>query len=253
MLATLLSWFRDTGRFLASHPGPLALVVTGLLGGVISGLPVGDAMFTYMWRNPSFCDDCHVHDFANEACFRSVHGGVTTCHDCHKVPVRHYPRNLWVTVFDTHETRSDIPTPHLPLVVCGQCHLSTQEEEPLTGPLTDEDRKHVVKIDDAPLHRAHLDAKQRKPSGYHGGTDQPPRANRSGAEDEPDPTAGAITCLDCHGSDEGEAHQFTATRNDCVSCHGELELPKGHLTTVDCTQCHLEGFLAPERTASATP
>lgn len=235
MLNTLLQWLRVNWGWLLTHPTSLAIVVASAIAGGAAGEPVADQMYTYMWRDARFCDDCHVHDWANENWAHSVHGKLTTCHDCHRVPIRHYPLNLVVTLFDTPKTPEDIPKAEVAMVVCEQCHSAQGEEEPLTGPMPESVRQLVPKIDTSPLHRAHLDAKQRRPSTYHGGTEAPSEPNNP---DEP----GAIGCLDCHGGEDMRVHRFVADSSDCESCHKGIRPKDESGQGLECLDCHARGF-----------
>jgi hypothetical protein len=224
MIRTLLAWPGDAARFLLGNPVALALSAGGLVAGGLAGWPVGDAAYTYMWRDPGMCDDCHVHDYANEAWGRSVHASLTTCHDCHHVPVRHYPRNLYMMVFDKPQGAEDIHTPDVETVICATCHTAGGAHGDPSGPMTAATRDRVVKIDDSPLHRVHLDAEREEP----------------------------IACLDCHGGAEHAPHRFEPTTSNCLECHAENELSGSRLATVDCRDCHGVQFLGAEAgTASA--
>lgn len=213
-LRAVLTW-------LVSSNLRIAGVVVSFGVGLASGVPPGNAMFDYTWRDADFCDDCHVHDYANEAWKRSPHVGLTTCHDCHRVPIRHYPRNLWMMVSDRPQGPEDFHAPHIPIVVCGQCHLSEQEEEPLTGPMPEEIRKHVVKVDLSPLHKLHLSKEQ---------------------DGEP------IDCMSCHGGETNRAHRFEATQDNCVVCHEDRKIPASSgVAALTCKECHFAGFTGKER------
>lgn len=250
-------WFIDTWRFLLGNPKVAAVVLGAFMAGGVAGVGPQARIYNYMWRDPAFCDDCHVHDYANQAYDRSVHAGLTTCHDCHRVPIRHYPRNLVVTLFDKPQSQEDINRPEVATVICTQCHSKETEGEPLTGPMPDEIRKRVVKVDDSPLHRAHMSSKTRDPAPAHGGektaTSAVPEAasaDHAAHGERPSWDAGVIVCVDCHGSDANRAHSFTATRDDCVACHKDTKLAGGAMAGADCRQCHLSGFLGSEETAA---
>lgn len=219
-------------RFLTASPVRLALIGAAFAGGVVAGAPVQRAVFHYQWVDPAFCDDCHAHDYANEAWASSLHADLTTCHDCHKVPIRHYPHNLWMMITDRPETAEDIKRPDIPMVVCEQCHTASGAEEPLSGPMPDALRDNVVKVDNSPLHRAHLDSETRNPGTWRGG--------EAGSDvDE----AGEITCMDCHGQDNNRAHQFLATQENCVTCHeGQAHRSEG-MASLECRDCHFGGFV----------
>lgn len=238
-------------RYMAERPVRLAAFGGAILGGAIAGAPVGDAAYDYMWRDPYFCDDCHVHDYADQAWGRSVHAGVTTCHDCHLVPVSHYPVMTVGTILNPPSTPEEVKNAHVASVICEACHLAASTHE-LTGPMTPEMRTRVVKIDESPLHRLHMDSPTRDPGTYLGanhGTGDPhggATADEGGGDeghgghgDE-----GAIKCLDCHGSGGDDAtHRFSAARANCLACHGGIDVEVGRLTELRCRECHFTGFV----------
>lgn len=251
LLSAPLRFLAAAAAFLRANPSSLLVVLAALGAGALAGVPVQKAGYNYLWRDSRFCDDCHVHDYANEAWAKSVHGGVTTCHDCHRVPIRHYPRNLVVTLFDTPQTEADIPRPAVSTQICSQCHLRSGMEEPLTGPLPEEVRAQLVKVDDSPLHKVHLEATSRLPSAYQRGKkDLSGQTALSPADDSHEGAAGAILCADCHGAGPNRAHSFEATRDNCVLCHREPAGHAGGAARLDCRDCHLSGFLAPATTAA---
>ncbi len=237
----LLAWLKDTRVWLFAHPVILVMVVLSGAAGGAAGVPAGDQMYMYMWRDPRFCDDCHVHDYANERWAASVHGKLTTCHDCHRVAIRHYPLNLVVTLFDTPKKPEDIPLAEVAMVVCEQCHISEGEEEPLTGPMTAELRALVPKVDNSPLHKAHLHAKTRKPSAYKGGTGEVEEHR----ETDPDRF---VVCLDCHGGSRLNVHRFVAVSEECEVCHEGIRPKDESGRNLECLDCHARGF---EGTANA--
>jgi hypothetical protein len=184
--------------------------------GVLVGVPVSDAGYDYTWRNADFCDDCHVHDYANEQYRASRHVGVTTCHDCHRVPIMHYPMNIWKVATIDYVDPSQVHTPDVPTLICAACHIEGSHEE-LTGPMTAELRAEVVKVGESPLHALHLEQEH---------------------DDRP------VTCLDCHGSGGGfSAHRFESTRERCLVCHEGISPEQGRLDQLECRDCHLQGFV----------
>ena len=233
MVRGLRSWVRGSAAHLRERPARLVFVVCALLAGGLAGIPTGEGVYRYTWTDSRFCDDCHVHDYANEAWEKSVHAGLTTCHDCHRVPISHYPRNLWLAAFDRPQGREDIHRPHVETVICSQCHLREGLSEKLTGPMPQAVRRRVVKIDDSELHRVHLDAENRSPGAYRGAGDD------VAADTEP----ASIDCVDCHGSAEDQAHQFTATARGCVECHEHQAVEGLGAALIDCRECHFDGFL----------
>lgn len=226
MFAGLRARASSAWQFLRASPVRLGLVTVAFAGGALAGIPAGDQVYNYEWKDADFCDDCHVHDYANEAWAESVHGELTTCHDCHRVPISHYPRNLYMMIADRPQGPEDIHRPHVETVVCQQCHVAQGEIE-LTGPMPADLLAHVVKVENSPLHKVHMEAESRDPGAAPG-------------EAEP----GEITCMDCHGSDENRAHSFPATTANCAACHeGEAHLDANDDAQVECRDCHFGGFV----------
>jgi 5-methylcytosine-specific restriction endonuclease McrA len=238
--------------------GVAGLLVAMALGAV-AGTPLGHRVYDYQWSDARFCDDCHAHDYANEAFAESAHASLTTCHDCHRVPIRHYPRNLFVTIFDKPQSADDIHRPDVETVICAQCHLGNGHKEELTGPMPDAIRDRVPKIDDSPLHRVHVDAATRQPpfdeppAGHEGDSaadgheGDSAEAEHGGDAHESGGHGGersAITCMDCHGAESNRAHHFGSTDANCLACHTSHDGAM-RLDGVRCQHCHGAGFLAP--------
>ena len=246
----LVTYLQGTRVWLFAHPASLGTVAGALVFGSLAGLPAGEKMYDYMWADPRFCDDCHVHDYANEAWANGVHGRLTTCHDCHRVPIRHYPKNLYLAVFDRPQTPEDIPRPEVGVVICEQCHLESGAVEPLTGPMPDDLRRLLVRVDDSPLHTLHLESKTREPTVYQGG--KPASSHGAGPQGVESPAgAGAehgegeagIVCLDCHGGLHLDVHRFTATSTACETCHEGIRPADESGRPLSCLDCHATGFL----------
>lgn len=245
-IRSIIAYVLSTRVWLFAHPASLGVVIGALLSGSLAGLPAGDTMFRYMWADPRFCDDCHVHDYANQAWERSVHGQLTTCHDCHRVPIRHYPKNLVLALFDRPAGPDDIPRPEVTMVICEQCHSVSGAEEPLTGPMPEELRVQVVRVDDSPLHKLHLNAKSRVPSLYQGGKPDEVHTAATGegeAEAHGEAASDKIECLDCHGGLHLKVHRFTATPDACESCHKGITPSDESGRSLSCLDCHARGFL----------
>lgn len=209
-----------------ANPLSAGIALAALAGGLSAGAPASDALYDYVWRDARFCDDCHIHDYANENWARSVHGELTTCHDCHRVPLRHYPRNLYGALFDRPDSPEDVSKPEVPVVICEQCHADAGAAEPLTGPMPESLRARVPHIDASPLHRAHLDAKERPPGA------------------SPDAPEGPIGCVGCHGGENQTAHTFEATSATCDRCHGGIHPVDAGGGDLACLDCHGRGFVA---------
>ncbi len=229
-LAALVLPFR---RWFVDGWTPLLAVaaLVAVLVGAAAGMPIGDRLFSYQWADARFCDDCHAHDYANEAWEASIHADLTSCHDCHRVPIRHYPRNLWVMITDPPQSAEDIPRPNIPVVICGTCHLNQCDPHELTGPMPVEMCNQVVKVDNSRLHRLHLESENRLPGPGQGG------ALDAEAEE------GTISCLDCHGAGDREVHRFSDDVTACSTCH-ERHVEELGIPGLPCRQCHGSAFLA---------
>ena len=245
MLRRLLGWAHQSRAHLLERPIRSVAFGLALFIGGLTGIPSGESLYRYTWTDSRFCDDCHVHDYANRAWERSVHADLTTCHDCHRVPISHYPRNLWLAAFDRPQSQKDIHRPELEVVICAQCHLREGLEEPLTGPMADAVRRQVVKVDDSPLHTLHLEAEGRDPGAYRGAGDDTESGEVMHEDREAGASSDTITCVDCHSSAEDQAHQFTATGRSCVECHENQRVKGPAAEMIDCRECHFDGFLAP--------
>jgi len=128
---------------------------------------------------------------------------------------------------------------------CGKFEVRQRiSEEPLTGPMPESVRTLVPRVDNSPLHKAHLNAKERMPSVYQGGrthTDAPEdNLNAAGAREGL--AIGAIVCLDCHGGARLEVHRFVATSEDCEQCHEDIRPKDESGQGLDCLDCHAQGF-----------
>lgn len=254
----LRSALADSWRYLLARPAHLVGVLGALLAGSVAGVPAGEEVYAYLWTDYRFCNDCHVHDYANEAYERSVHFGLTTCHDCHLVPIRHYPRNLWVTVFDTPQSADDIHPPDVESIICTRCHSAQTDDDPLTGPMPNEVRNLVVKIDDSPMHIAHMSSETRDPGPYRGGGhgEDHGQGEHEGGHSAihgvvADWDAGVITCMDCHGAESNRAHDFAAKTSNCVQCHEDIAPEGSPIADLECRECHFAGFVGKPGTGAA--
>lgn len=243
VISSIWTWIREAIAFAFSTPSRVTVIVCAFCVGFAASAPVSDGAYNYMWANPTFCGTCHIHDYADAAFFRSAHAGVTTCHDCHRVPLMHYPPQAYNTIRYGALTQWEMPKPNVPSVLCETCHTD-DEHEAMTGPMSNEMRAQVVKIDQSPLHRIHLDAKRRNPGPAKGG----PHEGAPGAPTVADDVlrkgeTSLITCMDCHGSQNNRAHHFLPSRANCIQCHSDADKAGGRLKTLQCQECHFDGFV----------
>lgn len=226
--------------------------------GVAGGL-AGYQGYRYAWIAPDFCNTCHIHDYALSDWKHSIHGEVVTCHDCHRVPLMHYTKTLLHTFYERPSFPEDLE--HLPRIsneTCESCHLEEAVAyEDLSSPMPREFFERIVRVDDSPAHRLHMNATSRDPGEARGGAGGAPerkhRLNQHG------PTAGelgfgsgTIECIDCHGSEANRFHNFFARDENCIVCHEELTVRGEHLRDFDCRHCHFQDFLPPYGTVQAT-
>jgi hypothetical protein len=246
-----VGWFGlDRGVIL---PALLVLAASGSLGGV-----AGYQGYLYMWIAPEFCNACHIHDYALEDWRNSIHGDVVTCHDCHRVPLMHYTKTLLHSVYKRPNFPEDLHhLPRIPNESCESCHLAAAADDVhLDSPMPRSVFERIVRVDDSPAHRLHMQATTRDPGEARGGaggaptrpqrlSDHGPRADELGLG------PGVIECIDCHGSEANRFHNFFARAENCTACHEDLTVRGEHLEQFDCRHCHFQDFLPPYGLAEA--
>ncbi|MFH1469691.1 MAG: hypothetical protein ABIO70_35220 [Pseudomonadota bacterium] len=225
--------------------GAVCLVSAG------SGGAVGYRAYQYAWVDPTFCDVCHMHDYALQDWRDSIHGGLVTCHDCHRVPLTHYIMDLVHTFYDRPSYPEDLTEmPRIPSESCESCHLTAAALlTDLDSPMPQEVFDHIVKVEDSPGHRAHLMAEDRDPGKSRGGGGGAARRTRHLAQHgataaEVGFGTGEIECIDCHGTETNRFHNFAARQENCLACHEDLQ-QRGHVPDFDCRHCHFQDFVAP--------
>lgn len=230
------------------RPFALMLMPSIVIGALIGAYP-GYKTYEYVWKNADFCTSCHVHDYATVGWKNSVHGQLTTCHDCHHQPLHQYAYELYVLIKDRPKFPKDLHhTPYVPKDLCQACHNTHPEDtSTVTGPLSQENIKRIPKIDQMYLHKVHLSKKVRMPlpSTLHVGDESefgrfiknPPEANAHLPER-------AITCVDCHGGPPNRAHHFSAADRSCAQCHGGVHNQK-MVQETGCRSCHFQQFMIP--------
>ncbi|MCM2278433.1 MAG: NapC/NirT family cytochrome c [Oligoflexia bacterium] len=212
------------------------------LGSLLGAYP-GYEVYRYIWNDARFCNTCHVHDYAYESWRESIHGKLTTCHDCHHQPLRQYILEPITLIM--HQPKFPKDLKHMPNVardLCESCHVSDPKfTDNITGPLPKEKIEQVPKVDRLWLHELHLNKKVRlaAPNAYHiSDTEEFGKGKRPLGPER------AIVCMDCHGAPPNRAHNFTATDRSCTYCH-----EKTHVTDAirisGCRNCHFQDFMVP--------
>jgi hypothetical protein len=228
------------------------LTIPILLGSGAVGAKVGYEGYRYAWIAPEFCYACHIHDYAVGDWRHSIHGDVVTCHDCHRVPLMHYTKTLLHTFYQRPSFPEDLHhLPRIPNETCESCHIAAAAEyHDLSSPMPEEVYDRIVRVDESPAHRLHMQATSRDPGDERGGEGGAPhRAHRltehGPKADELGIGSGEIECIDCHGSEANRYHNFFARDENCVQCHEHLTIRGEHLRDFDCRHCHFQDFLPP--------
>lgn len=128
--------------------------------GMIVGLWPGYRTYEYVWKDDRFCLSCHVHDYATVSWKNSVHGKLTTCHDCHHQPLHQYFYEAYVMVTKRPKFPKDLHhTPYVPRDLCVACHVNHADQSTVTGPLSPKMVEKLPKVDHLWLHQVHLSKK----------------------------------------------------------------------------------------------
>lgn len=228
----------------------LSFLGPSVLFGMALGAYPGYRLYQYTWYDARFCTSCHVHDYATVGWANSIHGGTTTCHDCHHQRLRDYIRESYVMIKDRPTFPKDLHhTPYVKKELCAACHVSdAADRSTITGPLAFEDIQKIPKVDHSHLHSIHLkkdtdlsllnshalDENERNIENLH-----PTQGfNRTKGE------LRKITCADCHGGPANRGHNFSSVDTTCVRCHEAPHKSKVG-TEYGCRSCHFQDFLIP--------
>lgn len=226
----------------------LMLLPSIAIGALIGAYP-GYKLYEYVWKDADFCTTCHVHDYATVGWKNSVHGELTTCHDCHHQPLRQYVYEFYVLLKDNPKFPKDLHhTPYVPKDLCQACHQSQPKDtSTVTGPMSNQDIKKIPKVDKMYLHRVHLQKKTRAPLPSSLDVKDEKdfgKFKATGSNPHAELPERSITCMDCHGGPPNRAHNFTAADRSCTQCHGNVHNQK-MAQEVGCRSCHFQQFMIP--------
>jgi hypothetical protein len=236
-----------TKRYL---PSLVPLLLPSLLLGMAIGLYPGYQAYKYIWKDAGFCLTCHQHDYAQISWQESVHGEITTCHDCHHQPLRQYVEEMFVLA--TQDSKHIKHIPNIQNELCEACHISNpHSRSSLSGPLEDEDLEGMPMIDKTQLHALHLSEKTTVPLpkefAVHKNRSLQQsygRLNKQKSDQKKDEEERLITCVDCHGGIPNRAHNFSATDASCANCHEKTAHKPSELQeSFGCRICHFPEFL----------
>lgn len=235
----------------------LMFLLPSIAVGVVVGAYPGFRAYDYAWNDARFCITCHVHDYATLGWSNSIHGQLTTCHDCHHQPLKAYMIEAYLMATHPPKFPKDLHhTPYVKKDLCGACHLSGDaDRSTITGPMQFEDVAKIPKVDMSHLHKLHLEKEteltllnshelsegERDPEHP-----RPPKEfSKERGEKRP------IVCADCHGGPANRGHNFAAVDGSCVRCHD-----KPHASKVGqefgCRSCHFTSFLIPPQSGDKT-
>lgn len=232
----------------------LGVMLPGALFGALAGIYPGYRLYNYTWNDARFCTSCHVHDYATVGWQNSIHGGSTTCHDCHHQPLRAYIHESIVMLKKRPKFPQDLDhTPYVKSTLCGSCHLAEGADlSTLTGPMTPDQVARLPKVDRSLLHQLHLKKKTDFTSlnshelteGERSPKPVPPSSYPRTKGPERD-----ISCADCHGGPANRGHNFSASEISCLRCHEQPHPQekgrRGFAQAYGCRSCHYQDFLAP--------
>ncbi len=243
-----------------------------LIGAILGAYP-GYKAYEYTWIDSGFCTSCHIHDYANTSWKKSIHGSITTCHDCHHQPLVQYFDEAAALILKKPQFPVDMK--HVPYVdkhLCESCHwdFGKAGHPHVAGPLQEHQLKDIPKVSNTRLHKLHLSKEVSMPypkqqhldEGFSKGDIAPKvkSANQASAESEAKGSHDSgsetfpkrsITCVDCHGGMANRAHNFSATDVSCVRCHKATHKvfdPTKVQTTFGCRNCHFIEFMVETET-----
>lgn len=244
----------------------ITFMAPSLIAGALIGIYPGYKAYEYTWVESGFCTRCHIHDYANISWKKSVHGAVTTCHDCHHQPLIQYLEEAVALVTKKPSFPVDLKhVPHVDKHLCETCHwdFGKSGKPDVAGPLKAHDLKDIPKVSNTRLHKLHLSKQVKLPFPSKQHLDTQPTDNlvntsmigyESKEVGKKEWASRDITCVDCHGGIANRAHNFSATDIACVRCHNAMHkdfAPSKVQATFGCRNCHFIEFMV--ETPSSEP
>ena len=221
-----------------------------IIFGMLLGIYPGYMVYKYVWKDARFCTTCHVHDYATVGWSKSIHGQMTTCHDCHHQPLRAYMIEALTMVKKPPRFPADLDhTPYVKKDLCAACHLThPHDQSTVTGPMEEEEIDKLPKVDRSYLHRVHLEKFTNLTSLNSHELTKQERSMTPEPVTELPRTEGpkrSIECSDCHGGPTNRGHNFSVVDVSCVRCHSSQHHESKALQMQGCRTCHFQDFLAP--------
>jgi nitrate/TMAO reductase-like tetraheme cytochrome c subunit len=178
----------------------------------VAGIVLAIRYYSYIQKDPEFCNSCHLMNEAYTAWKKSGHRFIV-CQDCHRLGIIEQNRLLIKFVFTTDRTT---PEPHgnvTPWQTCTQCHW---EEATQQG---------GISVTRSTGHARHITVEKLTCMDCH---------TRSVHAFRPDKRA----CLRCHK--DWKIHGVGMEEASCMSCHPfSPKIPGGFIPDRErCLSCH---------------
>lgn len=210
------------------------LIISLMLVISVLGIVLAARYYTYIQKNPEFCNSCHLMEEAFTAWKLSGHGTIV-CQDCHHLGMIEQNRLLITFVFNPNRKT---PEPHgneTPWQACMRCHWDEANQGAITVNKSTGHAKHVFmeKL-------ACRDCHSRKVHAFMPEKDACLRCH----EDWKIHGAGmdTISCFHCHAFSPQKQDRFMPDRNKCLSCHrksSETTFPdRVPMARLNCYECH---------------
>ncbi|MBI2646551.1 MAG: NapC/NirT family cytochrome c [Deltaproteobacteria bacterium] len=228
----------------------LTILSPAIVVGILIGAYPGYKAYEYMWKDARFCMTCHQHDYASLSWKNSIHGRVTTCHDCHHQPLHQYAEEIVVLL--TQKEIYPKSMKHIPYVtknLCESCHIDhPHDTSSISGPFAGKNLKDIPKINKTRLHALHLSKETDAPLPrlFNLLKDDTTQFGKFRSETHPNARSSKkrhLACVDCHGGIPNRAHNFSATDASCINCHEKIaKHPTKLQKTFGCRNCHFTEF-----------
>ncbi len=206
----------------------LLLIISGL------GIVLAHRYYTYIQKNPEFCNSCHLMEEAYRAWRLSGHRNIA-CQECHQLGLLEQNRLLIKFIFTTDRKT---PEPHgneTPWKTCTRCHWDEAAQGSLTVNKSTGHARHVFmeKISCKDCHSSTVHSfRPEKEACLRCHKDW--KVHGTGMEH--------ISCLRCHAFSPKTQAPFIPDRARCLTCHKKLsrnDFPTGvPMARLNCYECH---------------
>jgi len=193
-------------------------------------------IYDYTQHNPKFCTTCHLMNDAYDTWESSAMHDLD-CHKCHVADMVTNMEHLYDVL--THDPQEVVKPAEIDNELCEECHVS---EDPQWLQVVNTDGHKVHFYGDV----NHADCIDCHGMELH--VFRPPEEGCLECHDESSVHAAesmGATCVTCHDflADGNGDHFIPSERDDCITCHFQMEETSMSLTTEahldsSCTSCH---------------